>query len=528
MSETSSRMLESQETVQAPDAPAQAPPRRSALPWLRAAGLARALRPESAASPPAGVGPELELESGPSAEVLRRDSQRRRLLAAADVVALLLAYSGVWLLDQPPGNLVDRLPLLIVLLLWIVMHKLHGLYDRDAHLINKSTLDELPRLLQSVVIGSALVFMFGPLLPGIQTRLPQTVMFALEAAVLIPALRIAIRALLLRNQRPERLVFVGGGAVTRLLRRRLSSHPEYGVEVLGYIDELSERAAIAADVVPVLGTIEEFESIALHLRVERAVIAFGEMTHEHLIEVIRAARRLGIRISVVPRLFEAIGHAVELDDIEGMTLLGLRSLQRTRSSLALKRVIDIVLSATALIMVSPLLLIIALGIKLSSRGSVLFSHARVGRGGHDFRMIKFRTMYEGADGLKRGLAHLNEAEGPMFKIADDPRVTPFGRLLRRTSLDELPQLYNVLRGQMSLVGPRPLIPSESAHVLGRHRDRLRITPGLTGPWQVLGRTAIPFEDMVRLDFLYVAEWSLWSDIKLMLRTAPLVVFGRGV
>jgi exopolysaccharide biosynthesis polyprenyl glycosylphosphotransferase len=331
-----------------------------------------------------------------------------------------------------------------------------------------------------------------------------------------------------RNQRPERLVFVGGGAVTRLLRQRLAVHPEYGIELLGYVDEVTDRQHLAADVVPVLGTVEQFEAIARSHRVERAVIAFGEMTHEHLIEVIRAARRLGVRITIVPRLFEAIGRAVELDEVEGMTLLGLRSLQRTRSSLALKRAIDLVLAAATLTILSPLLLLIAVAIKLSSRGPVLFAQPRVGRDGRHFRMLKFRTMQVGADRLQSQLAHLNELDGPLFKIADDPRVTRFGRLLRRASLDELPQLYNVLRGEMSLVGPRPLVPDESAHVLGRHRDRLHITPGLTGPWQVLGRTAIPFDDMVRLDFLYVAEWSIWSDIKLMVRTAPLVLLGRGV
>ena len=142
-------------------------------------------------------------------------------------------------------------------------------------------------------------------------------------------------------------------------------------------------------------------------------------------------------------------------------------------------------------------------------------------------MLKFRTMVDNADELKEELAHLNEATMPMFKIADDPRITAIGGFLRRTSLDELPQLFNVLRGEMSLVGPRPLVPSEDVHVIGFHRERLSLTPGLTGPWQVLGRTAIPFEEMVRLDYLYVAEWSLWTDIKLILRTAPLLLQARG-
>ena len=142
-------------------------------------------------------------------------------------------------------------------------------------------------------------------------------------------------------------------------------------------------------------------------------------------------------------------------------------------------------------------------------------------------MLKFRTMVHGADGLKDELAHLNELDGPMFKIADDPRVTAIGRVLRRLSLDELPQLWNVLRGEMSLVGPRPLVPSEDDHVIGYHRERLDLTPGLTGPWQVLGRTNIPFAEMVKLDYLYVAEWSLWNDIKILMRTGRVVLRAEG-
>jgi lipopolysaccharide/colanic/teichoic acid biosynthesis glycosyltransferase len=142
-------------------------------------------------------------------------------------------------------------------------------------------------------------------------------------------------------------------------------------------------------------------------------------------------------------------------------------------------------------------------------------------------MIKFRTMHTGAKALRQSLAHLNEATSPIFKIARDPRVTPVGRLLRRFSLDELPPLWNVPRGEMSLVGPRPLVPDEDDHVLGRHRARLEIKPGLTGPWQVMGRTAIPFSEMVKLDYLYLAERSLWNDLKLLIRTAPVVLSGRG-
>jgi lipopolysaccharide/colanic/teichoic acid biosynthesis glycosyltransferase len=189
---------------------------------------------------------------------------------------------------------------------------------------------------------------------------------------------------------------------------------------------------------------------------------------------------------------------------------------------------DIVGSALLLLVFAPAMLAIALAIKVSSGGPVLFSQVRVGRANRRFRMFKFRTMIVGADALKGDLEHLNEAPYPLFKIADDPRVTRVGRVIRRLSLDELPQLWNVLRGDMSLVGPRPLVPAEDEQVIGWHRARLDISPGLTGQWQVMGRTAIPLSEMVKLDYRYIADWSLWNDLKLLVRTAPVVLLRRGL
>jgi len=241
---------------------------------------------------------------------------------------------------------------------------------------------------------------------------------------------------------------------------------------------------------------------------------------------VRTAKALNVKVSVVAGPLKKKGDAVEIEQMEGMTLLGLRGLSRTRSSLRLKRAIDLGVATGGLLVLSPLLAVIAIAIKLDSRGPVLFRQLRVGREKR-FEMCKFRTMQRGADQLKESLAHLNQAEAPMFKIADDPRITRVGRFLRRHSLDELPQLWNVVRGEMSLVGPRPLVPAEDDQVLGHHRTRLDLTPGLTGPWQVMGGTSIPFSEMVRLDYRYVAEWSLWNDFKLLIRTVAVVSMGRG-
>jgi lipopolysaccharide/colanic/teichoic acid biosynthesis glycosyltransferase len=193
----------------------------------------------------------------------------------------------------------------------------------------------------------------------------------------------------------------------------------------------------------------------------------------------------------------------------------------------LKRTLDLVGGSVALIVCAPVIAVAAVAIKLTSRGPVFFNQTRVGRDGQQFSIFKFRTMIHGAERLKSDLRHLNEAQG-LFKISDDPRITRFGRFLRRSSLDELPQLFNVLRGEMSLVGPRPLVVDEDQRVEGWHRRRLQLTPGMTGVWQIAGSSRVPLDEMVAMDYLYIVNWSLWSDLKILLRTIPHVLGRRGL
>jgi exopolysaccharide biosynthesis polyprenyl glycosylphosphotransferase len=427
-----------------------------------------------------------------------------------------------------PGDIGGENPLLLAAALppWIVLNKLIGLYDRDANLIHKSTLDEVPSIALSSVLGTALVFMLFPGVFGLEVGRTETFAFVGFMLVSTVSLRV-VRGWVVRRYPRERCLIVGSGFVADLLARKITSHPEYGVELVGFVDVSDQNSNGNGNGHALVGDLERFEEVCEELRVERVVIAFSSVSHEELINVICTSKTLQIKISVVPRLFEVIGHAVEVDQLEGTTLLGLRGFSRTRSSLALKRAMDLVGAGVGLAVLAPLFATIAAAIKLSSRGPVFFVQDRIGRGTRPFGIYKFRTMFQGADALKEELAHLNEVDHPMFKISEDPRVTRVGRLLRRTSIDELPQLINVLKGEMSLVGPRPLVPSEDDYVIGYHRERLDLTPGLTGTWQVLGRSTIPFHEMVKLDYLYVAEWSLWNDVKLLVRTAPLVVQARG-
>ena len=221
------------------------------------------------------------------------------------------------------------------------------------------------------------------------------------------------------------------------------------------------------------------------------------------------------------------GSSIEIDDVHGLTLLGVRRFGLSRSSAIIKRSFDLVGSIFVLVLLGPLLLALALGIRLDSHGRSIYRQTRIGRDGRPFTMFKLRTMVRGADALKPSLRSRNESDG-LFKIADDPRVTRVGRWLRRYSLDELPQLVNVLRGEMSLVGPRPLVSDDDAQITGLDRRRLYLTPGMTGPWQILGSARVPLSEMIKLDYLYVTGWSLWSDVKILLRTIPYVLARRGM
>jgi exopolysaccharide biosynthesis polyprenyl glycosylphosphotransferase len=277
----------------------------------------------------------------------------------------------------------------------------------------------------------------------------------------------------------------------------------------------------------VLGELDQLSLVLLEHEIDRVVIAPGPLLSEDVLNLIRLVKYLGVKVSLIPSLFEVVGSSVEFDDLGGMTVLGLRRYGLQRSSTFIKRSMDVVMGGTVLVLASPLLAVIAAAIRVDSRGSVLFRQPRTGARGREFQILKFRTMISGAEKQKGELGPLNEADG-LFKIADDPRVTRVGRFLRRTSLDELPQLINVLRGEMSLVGPRPLVSDEDSRVEGWDRRRLEMRPGMTGHWQVLGSARIPLSEMVKIDYMYGANWSLWGDLKILFRTVPFVLARRGI
>jgi exopolysaccharide biosynthesis polyprenyl glycosylphosphotransferase len=257
------------------------------------------------------------------------------------------------------------------------------------------------------------------------------------------------------------------------------------------------------------------------------VLAFSQSSYEDTLDLLRAARRPDVHLSIVPRFFEVFASNATIQELEGMPVVNLPPMRLSRSVRVLKRAFDVTAAGLGLLVLSPLLAVTAIAIKLDSRGPVFFRQERHGRGGSVFRIVKFRTMVDGAEAQRQALAKENEVDGALFKIKDDPRITRVGSFLRTTSIDELPQLWNVLKGEMSLVGPRPFVIHESSQITGWASRRLDLTPGITGLWQVLGRNDMPFEEMVKLDYIYVTNWSLWWDLKILGQTIPVVLGRKG-
>jgi exopolysaccharide biosynthesis polyprenyl glycosylphosphotransferase len=454
-----------------------------------------------------------------------RDYVIRRLLVAADVAGIVLALVVTAAVDPLPGANLDVIPWgLVTVPMWIVVFKLYGLYDRDLKRVSHSTVDDVPWLFHGVVIGTLLTWlMFKGLPPG---RLPfvSVLAFGLTALASILTLRSVMRSSAIRVLGPERVVLVGSDRMVQVLVRKMRSHPEYGLEPVGII--LSGSAATTVPDLPVLDGSGDVADIARQHGGDRLVVSHSELSEDQLVSIVRRCKGLMMKVSLLPQVFDALGPSVEIDDVEGVTLLGINPPVLGRSSRVMKRCLDLAGATALIVLLLPLLAAIAIAIKLDSRGPVFFRQNRVGRGGARFDVLKFRTMHRDAE-QRRAELLADSIDPNWLHIENDPRITRVGRRLRHLSLDEIPQLWNVLRGEMSLVGPRPLIESEDRMIGGWGRSRLDLTPGMTGVWQVLGRTNIPFEEMVKLDYLYVTNWSLWTDIRLLLRTLPAVITRRG-
>jgi exopolysaccharide biosynthesis polyprenyl glycosylphosphotransferase len=473
-----------------------------------------------------------------SRDILRRGWLIRRALLLADVLGLTAAFFLAAVLAGPDGP-VDHVSSVSEVLLFlgalpvlVVLAKIYGLYERDEERTDHSTVDDITGVFHLVTVF-VWVFYIATHATGLaEPPLMRLVAFWGLATVIVTGGRGVARATVRRSVAYlQNTIIVGAGEIGQLTARKLLAHPEYGINLVGFVDSQPKERRDDLAHLTLLGTPDRLPELIGLLDVERVIVAFSNDSHEDTLALIRSIKDLDVQIDIVPRLFEVLGTKVGIHTIEGIPLVGLPPLRLSRSSRLLKRTMDVTFSALGLVLLAPLFALVAVGVKLDSRGPVFFRQVRMGERDRTFRIYKFRSMATDAESRKAQLAHLNQhaARGDdarMFKAPGDPRVTRTGRFLRRTSIDELPQLINVLKGEMSLVGARPLILAEDQHVEDWARKRLALRPGMTGLWQVLGRSDIPFDEMTKLDYLYVTNWSLAEDLRLIFRTLPALVRRR--
>ena len=454
--------------------------------------------------------------------VLSRDALFRRSLAVADMLAAAVTLFAV--VAAAGGT--PRPTVLVALPLVVLTSKLAGLYDRDEHLLRKTTLEEAPVLFRTATMCTLLAFLLDDRIAAGGLDKPQVVALWVMLTGALLLFRALARRIVLAATPAERCIVLGDVSAAERIEEKLTLSHSMKATLIGRVRMTGDPRERGGP--PELGPLGDLDYLLRAHMIDRVIIAPSGRDNDETLDTIRLVKALGVKVSVLPRLFEVVGSTVEFDDCDGITLLGVPRYGLTKSSFLLKRMFDIAGASLGLLLLAPLFVLIAVAIKLTSRGPVFFRQQRIGRAGEQFAMLKFRTMYDGADEDKERLRELNEAKG-LFKIANDPRVTTVGRLLRRCQLDELPQLINVVLGEMSLVGPRPLVAEEDSRIEGFNRRRLDVLPGMTGVWQVLGSSQrIPLQEMVKVDYMYGANWSLWLDIKILVRTVPLILFRRGV
>jgi exopolysaccharide biosynthesis polyprenyl glycosylphosphotransferase len=480
----------------------------------------------SRSSRTAGFDPRQAAERSAPSQASQRGAVLARMLVWGDFLSAAVATVIADLLVGPTSAHAIVF-VAAVTLLWPLVAFSVGLYRGDQLSSWASAVPDVPRTFVALLIISWPLLGLGALL-GARSPAFLTLVTIGGIAVLSAVSRSSVRARLHKSDELiQRALIIGSGFVAGQVVEKLENNRQFGLAPIGIIDD--DVHLVGLPELPWLGRFSDLNKVLEEERPDRVIIAFSKASHQEFLECIRACRNAGVAIDVVPRLFEFLDGVRALDQVGGLPLLSIGRPGLSSVSMVAKRLLDVVGAATLLVVLSPLMAIIAVAIKLESRGPVFFRQPRAGRDGTSFELIKFRSMYLDAEERKAAMGSLNEStDGVMFKIKDDPRVTRVGRLLRRFSLDELPQLFNVLVGEMSLVGPRPLIFSESdALKTDWHLRRLELRPGLTGPWQVYGRSQNPFQEMVRFDYQYVAGWSLARDIELLLATIPAVLSGRG-
>jgi len=457
----------------------------------------------------------------------RQGALLRRMLASGDWMALIATLCAVTAISRQTdvGTLFWAILFSPV---WLAVLKLHGLYDNDHRRIRHSTFDELSSLISAAALGTLALDGLLALSPAGPLAATSAIAVGFGALLGSFAARAVLRFFWHRFAGAAVGLVVGPAAAMGVIARRVATHPEARLHLVGYLSLRPEESpAIDTGGLPRLGSVAEIARVAREEQIERVIVAEREMSEPAAEELIEECKAAGLGLTFLPQHFGLLGPGIELNRLAELPVLDFRFSDPPQSTMAMKRLIDVVVSGLLLALLSPLLLGIALLILLDSGRPVFFRQRRAGREGKPFTMLKFRTMVQGADKRLSELVDLKKLKEPAFKIHDDPRVTRAGRLLRRASLDELPQLINVLRGDMSLVGPRPEEEAVVALYDERQRTRLGVKPGMTGPMQVYGRADLTFEERLAIERDYLDNISIAGDLAILLRTPRAIVGGDG-
>jgi exopolysaccharide biosynthesis polyprenyl glycosylphosphotransferase len=458
--------------------------------------------------------------------VRRRGALLRRLLASGDWIAL----TGALCLATATTATTD-----VSTLFWAVLFspvligvlKLHGLYDNDHRRIRHSTFDELPSLVSACVLGTLALdgllalSPVGPLSPS------SAILVGVATLGGCLAMRAVLRFWWHLLTGFSTGVVIGPRPAAEMVARRVATHPEARLALVGYLSHGEESERGGERSLPHLGSEVDLAKVARDYGVERVVVTEQEMSEEAAERLIEECKATGLGLTFLPQHYGLLGPGIELNRLAELPVLDFRFSDPPRSTMALKRTMDIVVSGLLLALFSPVLLAISLLILIDSGAPILFRQKRAGKDGKPFTVLKFRTMVADAEERLGEVVDLEKLDQPAFKIPDDPRVTRAGRLLRRLSLDEIPQFINVLRGDMSLVGPRPEEEAVVALYDERQRARLAIKPGLTGPMQVYGRGDLTFEERLAMERDYLDNLSVTGDLAILLRTPGAIFRGEG-
>jgi exopolysaccharide biosynthesis polyprenyl glycosylphosphotransferase len=482
-------------------------------------------------------------DAGPS----RHGIPLRALLITADLVGLTVAFvvSG-WIYRNGASDRLalraETLTFAASLPVWALVAHAHGLYDNAHDRTGHGTVDDISGVFHLIAVGGWLLF-FAVYASGLARPDPAKLMTFLFLAVgMVTLFRWVARAISRRQTaRIQNVVIVGAGRVGQLVAKKLRGHPEYGMHVVGFVDDDPMPLRKELGDLTFLGSLPDLPMIARERHIDRVVITFCKNRPEQLALIVGRLQTWRVVVDIVPQCFDSIGPSAFVDQVEGLPLVGVPPLRLRSGTQAFKRAVDLVGATVALVLLAPVLAAIAIRIRLDSPGPVFYRHERIGRRGAPFELFKFRTMYvEDCRGPQYGGARAEETFTQLmvdparraefettFKLQDDPRVTPLGRRLRRMSVDELPQLLNVVRGDLSLVGPRPVTQEELRRYGADAEELLTVRPGVTGYWQINGRSEIDYEERVRLDKAYLRSRSLTLDCVILAKTVRVMLSRSG-